>query len=119
MAYYVHCYCHRLNLVIVVVNSITCVANMIALIKKIHSFLGTSTVNVRWEKAQEIRGLKRMEIGNIFDTRWACQAKQLTAMAKKIEVVHELLEEIIDSDNDADRVVDANGFKLQMDCRFV
>jgi hypothetical protein len=32
MAYYVHCYCHRLNLVIVdVVNSITCVANMIAL----------------------------------------------------------------------------------------
>jgi hypothetical protein len=92
---------------------------MIALIKKIHSFLGTSTVNVRWEKAQEIRGLKRMEIGNIFDTRWACQAKQLTAMAKKIEVVHELLEEIIDSDNDADRVVDANGFKLQMDCRFV
>jgi hypothetical protein len=37
MAYYVHCYCHRLNLVIVdVVNSITCVANMIALIKNIH-----------------------------------------------------------------------------------
>ena len=34
-AYYVHCYCHRLNLVIVdVVNSITCVANMIALIKR-------------------------------------------------------------------------------------
>ena len=38
-------------------------------------------------------------------------------MAKRIEVVHEVLEEIID--NDADRVVDANGFKLQMDRRFV
>jgi hypothetical protein len=60
-----------------------------------------------------------MEIGNISDTRWACQAKQLTAMATRIEVVHEMLEEIIDSDNDADRVVDANGFKLQMDRRFV
>jgi hypothetical protein len=118
MAYYVHCYCHRLNLVIVdVVNLITCVANMIALIKKIHSFLGTSTVDVRWEKAQEICGLKRMEIGNISDTRWACQAKQLSAMAKRIEVVYEVLEEIIDID--ADRVVDANGFKLQMDRRFV
>ena len=60
-----------------------------------------------------------MEIGNISDTRWACQAKQLTAMATRIEVVHEMLEEIIDSDNDADRVVDANGFKLQIDRRFV
>ena len=50
---------------------------------------------------------------------WACQAKQLSAMAKRIEVVHEVLEEIIDNDTDADRVVDANGFKLQMDRHFV
>ena len=84
-----------------------------------HSFLCTSTVLVRWEKAQEIRGLKRIEIGNVSDTRWACQAKQLSAMAKRIEVVHEVLEEIIDNDTDADRVVDANGFKLHMDCCFL
>ena len=57
--------------------------------------------------------------GNVSDTRWACQAKQLSAMAKRIEVVHEVLKEIIDNDTDADRVVDANGFKLQMDRRFV
>ena len=121
MAYYVNCYCHRLNLVIVdVVNSITYVASMIALLKKIHnSFFGTSTVHVRWERAQEIHGLKRMEIGNTSDTRWACQAKQLSAMAKSIEIVHKFLEEIIDNDTDADRAVDANGFKLQMDHRFV
>ena len=76
MAYHVHCYCHRLNLVIVdVVNSITCVASMITLLKKIHLFLGTRTVHVQWERAQEIHGLKRMEIGNTFHTRWACQAK--------------------------------------------
>ena len=92
---------------------------MIALIKKMHSFHCTSTVHVRWEKAQEIRDLKRMEIGNVSDTRWACQAKQLSAMAKRIEVVHEVLEEIIDNDADADGVVDANGFKLQMDRCFV
>ena len=120
MVCYVHCYCDRLNLVIVdVVSSITCVANMIALIKKMHSFLFTSTVHVRWEKAQEIRGPKRIEIGNVSDTRWACQAKQLSAMAKRVEVVHEVLKEIIDNDTDADRVVDANGFKLQMNRRFV
>ena len=62
---------------------------------------------------------KRIEIGNVSDTRWACQAKQLSAMAKRIKVVHEVLEEIIDNDSDADRVVDANGFKLHMDCCFL
>ena len=103
MAHYVHCHCQRLNLVIVdVVNSIMCVANMISLIKKMHSFLGTSTVHARWEKAQQLCGLKRMEIGNISDMRWACQAKQLSAMAKRIEVVHDVLTEIIDDDTDAD-----------------
>ena len=40
-------------------------------------------------------------------------------MAKRIEVIHEVLEELIDKDTDADHVVDANGFKLQMDRRFV
>ena len=62
---------------------------------------------------------KRIEIGNVSDTRWACQAKQLSAMVKRIKVVHEVLEEIIDNDSDADRVVDANGFKLHMDCCFL
>ena len=60
------------NVIVDVVNSIMCVANMISLIKKMQSFLGTSTVHARWEKAQQLRGLKRMEIGNISDTRWAC-----------------------------------------------
>ena len=40
-------------------------------------------------------------------------------MAKRIEVVHEVLEEIIYNDTNADRVVDANRFKLQIDRRFV
>ena len=70
MAYYVHCFCHRLNLVIVdVVNSLECVADMIALFKKLHSFFTTSTVHVRWEKMQQQRGVKIMEIGKVSDTR--------------------------------------------------
>ena len=40
-------------------------------------------------------------------------------MTKRIEVVHDVLTEIIDDDTDADRVVDAKGFKLQIDRRFV
>ena len=60
-----------------------------------------------------------MKIGNTSDTRLSCQAEQLSAMAERIEVVHEVLEEIIDNDTDANHVVNTNGFKLQIDHRFV
>ena len=48
-----------------------------------------------------------------------CQVKKLRAMAKRIEVVHEVLKEVIDDDTDANRVVNAKGFKLQIDHCFV
>ena len=61
MAYYVHCFCHRLNLIIVdVVNSVKCVVNMISLFKQLHSFLSSSTVHIRWEKIQEQHKVKRL-----------------------------------------------------------
>ena len=40
-------------------------------------------------------------------------------MAKRIEVVHEVLKEIIHDDTDANRVVDGERFKLQTDSCFV
>ena len=59
MAYYVQCFCHRLNLVIVdVVNSVKCVANIISLFKQLHSSLSSSTVYIRWEKIQEQHKVK-------------------------------------------------------------
>lgn len=120
MAYYVHCFCHRLNLVIVdVVNSVKCVANMIALFKQLHSFLSSSTVHVRWEKLQENNGVKKMEIGKVSDTRWSCQAKQFNAVSKRIDIVYEVLQDVIDNDSNANRITEATGYMLQIDRRFV
>ena len=71
MAYYVHCFCHRLNLVIVdVVKSIKCVAYMISLFRSLHSFLSTSTGHKQWIIIHEQHKMKLMEIGKVSDTRW-------------------------------------------------
>ena len=55
--------------------------------------------------------LKKNGTGNRSDTRWACQAKQLSAMAKRIEVVYEVLEEIIDNDTDADPMLSMQNYR--------
>ena len=122
MAYYmyVHCFCHRLNLVIVdVVHSVNCVANMIALFRGLHSFFSSSTVHVRWEEKQDLHHLKKLEIGRVSDTRWSCQAKQFNVVWKRIDIVYEVLQDIIDNDRDPKRTTEATGYKLQIDRRFV
>ena len=116
MAYCVHCFCHRLNLVIVdVVNSVKCVANMISLF----SFLSSSTVHIRWEKIQEQHKVKKMEIGKVSDTRWSCQAKQFNAVWKRIDIVYEVLQHVIENDSNTSRTTEAAGYLLQIDRRFV
>ncbi|KAJ8030264.1 Zinc finger MYM-type protein 1 [Holothuria leucospilota] len=120
MAHYVHCFCHRLNLIIVdVVNLVKCVSVMISLFRKLHNFISSSTVHAKWEKKQADLGLKKMETGRVSDTRWSCQAKQFDVLSRRLPVLYEVLEDIIENDNVADRVTEASGLKLQLDCRFV
>ena len=120
MAYYVHCFCHRLNLVIVdVVKSIKCVADMISLFRSLHLFLSTSNVHKRWISIQEQHKVKLMEIGKVSDNRWSCQAKQFNVLWQRLDIVIEVLQDIIDNDRDSDRTTEANGFKLQINRNFV
>ena len=79
MAYYVHCFCHRLNLVVVdVVKSIKCVADMISLFRGLHSFVSSNTVHARWVEIQEVHKLKVMETGRVSERDGL--AKQSNAM---------------------------------------
>ena len=120
MAYYVDCFCHRLNLVIVdVVKSVKCVADVISLFRSLHSFLSTSTVHKRWICIQEQHKVRLMEIGKVSDIRWSCQAKQFNVLWQHLDIVIEVLQDIIDNDTDSDRTTEANGFKLQIDQKLV
>ena len=120
MAYYIHCFCHRLNLVIVdVVNSVKSVGNMLGLFKQLHPFLSSSTFHVRWEEKQELHGVKKMEIGRFSNTRWSSQAKQFNAVWKRIDIVYEVLQDVIDNDSNISHTTEATGYLLQIDRRFV
>eukprot|EP00795_Rhopilema_esculentum_P017430 gene17430-biopygen6363 len=120
MAYYVHCFCHRLNLVIVdVVKSISCVADMISLFRSLHSFLSSSTVHVRWVKVQEDHKVHVMEIGKVSDTRWSCQAKQFNVFWERLDILVEVLQDVIDTDTNPGRRTEATGYLLQIDRKFV
>ena len=120
MAYYVHCFCHRLNLVVVdVVKSIKCVADMISLFRGLHSFVSSSTVHARWVEIQEVHKLKVMEIGRVSETRWSCQAKQFNAFWERLEILVEVLQEVMNEDPNAGRRTEATGYFLQIDRQFV
>ena len=81
------------------VDSVKCVANILALFKQLHSFLSSSTVHVRWEKKQDLHGVKKMEIGRVSDTRWSDQVKLFNAAWKRIDIVFEVLQDVIDNDS--------------------
>ena len=65
-------------MIVDVVKSIKCIADMISFFKSLHSFLPTSTIQKRWISIQEQHKVKLMEIERVSDTRWSCQAKQFT-----------------------------------------
>ena len=60
-----------------------------------------------------------MEIGKVTDTRWSCQAKQFNAVWKRIDIVYEVLQDVIENDSNTSRTTEATGYLLQIDRRFV
>ncbi|KAI6660755.1 Zinc finger MYM-type protein 1-like [Oopsacas minuta] len=60
-----------------------------------------------------------MEIGKVSDTRWSCQAKQFDAVWKRINIVYEVLQDVIDNDSNTNRTTEATGYLLQIDRRFI
>ena len=81
--------------------------------------MSSSTVYIRWEKIQEQHKVKKMEIGKVSDTRWSCQAKQFNAVRKRIDIVYEVLQDVIENDSNTSRTTEVTGYLLQIDRRFV
>ena len=53
------------------------------------------------------------------DTRWSCQAKQFNAVWKRIDIVYEVLQDVIENDSNTSRTTEATEYLLQIDHRFV
>ena len=74
-AIYIHCFAHRLNLVVVdVAGAIGCEGDMVAVLQRMHNFLSTSVVHVRFVAAQKTiyRSSRVWEIPSLSDTSWVC-----------------------------------------------
>ncbi|KAI6659437.1 Zinc finger MYM-type protein 1-like [Oopsacas minuta] len=63
--------------------------------------------------------VKKMEIGKFSDTQWSCQAKQFDSMWKRIDIVYEVLQDVIDDDSNTNRTTEPIGYLLRIDRRFI
>lgn len=120
LANYIHCFNHRLNLVLVdVATSIQCVRDCLSLLQKLYVFVSCSNIHTKWIKMQTDRGLIVMELKQISNTRWACQASMLRTVCKRFMLLYELLSDVIENDSNSDRVIEARGLLYQFSPDFI
>ena len=84
-AVYVHCFAHRLNLVLVdSVHSIQIIAEFFASVQKLHNFVSTSVVHAIFTKIQKENDPKKqiVELKSLSETRWSCQDVHVQLLKK-------------------------------------
>ncbi|XP_038060491.1 zinc finger MYM-type protein 1-like [Patiria miniata] len=119
-AVYVHCYAHRLNLVIVdTCKTVKEAANFFALLQQLYVFVSGSNVHQRWLQIQAAMfpGEQPRELKRLSDSRWACRADACVVVKTRLKAILRLLHRISE-DDDGERAVEATGLLAQMDERF-
>jgi len=86
---YVHCYAHRVNLVLVdTCISVQSVGDLIGLLQAIHNFVCASTVrHDKFVQIQEHRNERVVELPLQSDTRWVCKLKAILAFKTRFKAV--------------------------------
>ena len=89
---YVHCYAHRLNLVLVnTARGINEVNNFFGLLEAVYRFFSVSTLrHDSFINAQRVKGLRILEIPQLSDTRWVCRymAVHLFQARYELSLIH-------------------------------
>ncbi|GBN56215.1 hypothetical protein AVEN_47731-1 [Araneus ventricosus] len=68
---------------------------------------------------QTDRGLIVMELKQISNTLWACQASMLRTVCKRFMLLYELLSDVIENDSNSDRVIEARFLLYQFSPDFI
>ena len=105
-ALYIHCFAHRLNLVVVdVAGAVGLVADMFGVLQKIHNFMYTSMVHIKFVEAQKnIYPNKRVwEIPSLSDTRWICRHEATNTVSKLSMALEAILLAITEFEDDGGR----------------
>ena len=120
-AVYIHCYAHRLNLVLVdCVKNVKPVGECFAVVKMLYNFFSGSVVHQLFmEKQRELTPRRQpVELKRLSDTRWACQYATLWAIKTCFPAIIETLEVVRDM-SDAHRAAQANALLGLIDGQFV
>ncbi|XP_076322006.1 zinc finger MYM-type protein 1-like [Tachypleus tridentatus] len=89
-AVYVHCYAHRLSLVLVdCVYNVQAAAEFFVTIQKLYKFFSTSVVHEKFLKVQkEPESVNQhIELKRLSDTRWACQHAACLAVNRTLPAI--------------------------------
>ena len=123
-AYYVHCFAHRLNLVIVsVATEVDCIAKFFYIVQQIFTICGASCKRsdaLRSSRAAAIekalmsgevssgKGLNQhMSLGSISATRWNCRISALQSITVMFESICYVLKMVSDDGTDSGKRVEA------------
>ena len=113
---YIHCYAHRLNLVVVdTARGIKEVDNFFGLMQAVYSFFSVSSLrHGRFTKAQRDKDIRVMEIPSLSDTRWVCRFAAVQLFLNRFECLILALETIIDDSTDRAEAAEAVGLSVQL-----
>ena len=98
-AIYVHCFAHRLNLVIVdVVHDTARAQDLFTLLQSLHNFLSSPIVHELYVKAQRscFPDSQPREIPSLSDTRWVCRHDACETLSSTLPAVIDVLEDLIE-----------------------
>lgn len=121
LAHYIHCYGHKLNLVLInVANRVSEAAEFFALLEDIYIFMSNSVIHQRFVAVQEemFPNEKVRELQHLSDTRWWCRATSCRNALLRLECIVKILRQTAEEDKGA-RVVSARGLLAQVDKEFV
>ena len=113
---YIHCYGHRLNLVVVnTASGIKKVNDFFGLMEAVYCFITASSL--RHDKSvdsQKKNKVKVMEIPKLSDTRWVCRYAAVRLFKERYRSLLQALETIINSLHDGCERVEAIGLLKQL-----
>ncbi|XP_064111541.1 uncharacterized protein LOC135219038 [Macrobrachium nipponense] len=120
-AYYVHCYGHKLNLVLTsVAKNVPQASEFFSLLEEVYIFASNAVVHEKFLSIQREMFPEEQirELQHLSDTRWWCQATSCDNALLRLECILRLLKDTSADDTGA-RAVSARGLLAQMDAEFV
>ena len=120
-AVYVHCYAHKLNLVLVdVAKSVTEAGYFFSPLQKLYVFISGSYVHNKWKIVQKemYPTEQQFELQRLTDTRRACRYYACHAVLCHLPTIIRVLDEVM-NESHSSRAVEARGIRGQIDFKFM